>query len=148
MDKEVCRILLADDDEDDRNFFRDAIHAVKMETTLISVSNGEELMDYLENKDNPLPHILFLDLNMPCKSGLDCLTEIRNNPRLRNLTIAIYSTSGSEDDIENTFLAGAHVYIRKPKDFGTLQKVLTEVLNINWHYHSSGLNRDNFLFSI
>ncbi len=146
MDKEVCRILLADDDEDDRIFFADAIAALKMETVLNVVRDGAELIEYLQN--NPLPHILFLDLNMPCKTGFDCLSEIKNNPRLRNLTIAIYSTSGSEDDIESTFVGGANIYIRKPQDFATLKKVLGEVLNINWHYHSSGLNRDNFLFSI
>lgn len=148
MDKEVCRILLADDDEDDRNFFRDAIDAIKMKTVLTVVNDGDQLIAHLENKKNPLPHILFLDLNMPCRTGLDCLSEIKGNPRLRNLTIAIYSTSGSQDDVENTFIGGAHVYIRKPKDFATLKKVLAEVLNINWQYQSSGLNRDNFLFSI
>lgn len=148
MNNEKCHILLADDDEDDRIFFNDAIAELKMETVLSIVKNGEELIEYLEDENNPLPHILFLDLNMPCKTGFDCLSEIKSSPRLKNLTIAIYSTSGSEDDIENTFVGGANVYIRKPQDFGTLKKVLGDVLNINWQYHSSGLNKETFLFSI
>jgi CheY-like chemotaxis protein len=147
MNEERCRILLADDDEDDRLFFKDAIDALRRDTDFTSVNDGEQLIDYLEAAEE-LPHILFLDLNMPCKTGFDCLGEIRNNPKLKNLTVAIYSTSGSEEDIENTFVGGANVYIRKPHDFETLKKVLAEVININWQFHTSGLNKETFLFSI
>jgi CheY-like chemotaxis protein len=148
MNPVKSHILLADDDEDDRLFFKDAINSLKMETQLDIVKDGQELIDYLEDEGNPVPHILFLDLNMPCKNGFECLEEIRKMAKLKNLTIAIYSTSSSEQDIENAFVGGANVYIRKPDGFEALKRVLLEVLNVNWQFQTGGLNKDTFLFSI
>jgi CheY-like chemotaxis protein len=148
QDKTLMNILLADDDEDDRSFFNDAIKELKMNNNLTIFKDGEELMDYMNNPDSVIPHILFLDLNMPCKTGHDCLKEIRANPRFKDLSIAIYSTSSSEKDIEDTFIGGANVYIKKPNDFNKLKKVIKDVVNMNWQYHTSGLNKETFFFSI
>ena len=142
------RILLADDDEDDRTFFSEAIAELKMTNQLTLFNDGKDLMDYLSKPESSLPHILFLDLNMPYKNGLDCLKEIRADSRFKNVSVAIYSTSSSEEDIEETFVRGANVYIKKPSDFAALKRVLSEVITINWQYQTSGLNRDNFLLSL
>jgi len=148
MAKQPIYILLADDDEDDRDFFRDALDELKINTVTTFVNDGSQLMQYLEQPDVVLPHIIFLDLNMPLMSGMECLKEIRSNEKLRHLSVAIYSTSASDEHIEETFVKGANVYIRKPNDFTTLKKVLQEVISVNWQYHTSALNKDNFLFSI
>lgn len=146
--KDPIQIFLADDDEDDRNFFSEAITELKMENRVTTFKDGKDLMDYLEKPDSRLPHILFLDLNMPCKTGFDCLKEIRLNSRFKDISIAIYSTSSSEKDIEETFVGGANIYIKKPNDFSKLKKVIKDVVNINWQFHSSGLNKETFFFSI
>ncbi|GEP50902.1 response regulator [Flavobacterium noncentrifugens] len=146
--KDPIQIFLADDDEDDRNFFSEAITELKMENRVTTFKDGKDLMDYLEKPDSRLPHILFLDLNMPCKTGFDCLKEIRANSRFKDISIAIYSTSSSEKDIEETFVGGANIYIKKPNDFSKLKKVIKDVVNINWQFHSSGLNKETFFFSI
>lgn len=148
MNSNPLHILLADDDEDDRLIFRDAINEVKVKTRLTLVNDGVQLMEYLEGIDGELPSIVFLDLNMPRKGGIECLKEIRSNASLKDLSIAIYSTSASEEDIEDTFVKGANVYIKKPNDFNTLVKVLEEVITINWQYHTSDLNKENFVLSI
>lgn len=148
MAKEPIYILLADDDEDDRDFFRDALDELKINTIVTFVNDGTQLMNYLEQPGIHLPHLIFLDLNMPLKSGMDCLREIRANERLKHLSVAIYSTSASDEHIEETFVRGANVYIRKPNDFATLKKVLNDVISVNWQYHTSALNKENFLFSI
>ena len=142
------KVLLADDDEDDRMFFEDAISELPIKTHLRSVADGDELLDYLSDPNNVMPNLIFLDLNMPKKGGIECLKEIRSDERFNNLCIAIYSTSASEQDIENTFILGANVYIRKPNDYGQLKKVLSSVLAINWQYQNANLNRENFLLSI
>jgi CheY-like chemotaxis protein len=148
MKNDHLRILLADDDEDDRNLFIDAFNELKINTKIEVVKDGQELLDFFDKPDVNLPQILFLDLNMPCKTGIECLIEIKKNDRLKNLSIAIYSTSASEKDIEETFVRGANVYIKKPNNFDSLKKVLSEVVTLNWQYHTSGLNRDNFLLSL
>jgi CheY-like chemotaxis protein len=147
MDDGVIHILLADDDEDDRLFFKEAFEEIKVKTSVTLVNDGVELMNHLTKNGHPLPHILFLDLNMPRKNGMECLQEIRSSDTLKEIPIAIYSTSSSEEDIENTFVRGANVYIKKPNDFEALKKTLEEVITINWQYHTSGLNRDIYLLN-
>ena len=51
-------------------------------------------------------------------------------------------------DIEETFVQGANVYLKKPNDFNTLRKTLEAVITTNWQYQTSGLNRDNFILSL
>ncbi|MBD3863304.1 MAG: CheY-like chemotaxis protein [Olleya marilimosa] len=145
MQEDYINITLADDDEDDRLFFTDAFDEIKITTRVKTFNDGVYLMDYLNSEDATLPNVLFLDLNMPRKSGLECLKEIKQNPKFKDIAIAIYSTSASEEDIENTFVQGANIYIKKPSDFKTLKKVLSEVVTINWQYHTNSMNKDNFL---
>ncbi|MGC4039265.1 MAG: response regulator [Flavobacterium sp.] len=148
MDKDYIHIILADDDEDDRLLFTDAFDELKINTKVNTFNDGVELMNYLNSQDAVLPNVLFLDLNMPKKNGIECLCEIKENSRFDDIAIAIYSTSSSEEHIEETFIKGANIYIKKPSDFTTLKKILSEVVTINWQYHTSGLNKDNFLLRL
>ncbi|MEW5677286.1 response regulator [Flavobacterium enshiense] len=148
MNKEYIYIILADDDEDDRLFFTDAFSELKINTKVDTFKDGVELMRYLNDPESKLPNVLFLDLNMPKKNGIECLHEIKSDDRFKDIAIAIYSTSSSEEDIEETFVCGANIYIKKPSDFNMLKKVLSDVVTINWQYHTSGLNKDNFLLRL
>lgn len=148
MNKEFTYIVLADDDEDDRFLFTEAFEELKIKNKVATFKDGIELMAYLEQPDNELPDLLFLDLNMPKKSGMECLREIKANKRFNDIIVAIYSTSSSEEDIENTFVLGANIYIKKPNDFEELKKALSEVVTTNWQYHTSGLNKENFLLRL
>ena len=141
-------ILLADDDEADRLLFTDAFSELKLETVVQTVNNGVQLMEYLQKKEKPLPQLLFLDLNMPRKNGLQCLMEIRGNEKLKDISVAIYSTSNSEKDIEETFLHGANIYIHKPADFNILKQVLEKAVRTTIQYKDETMNRDNFLLRI
>ncbi|MFN8437836.1 MAG: response regulator [Cytophagales bacterium] len=145
---EPIKVILADDDEDDRLFFEDAFNELKMNTKVQMYHDGVQLMDYINSEVSRLPHILFLDLNMPRKNGIECLKEIRSNSDFKNITIAIYSTSSSEADIENTFALGANIYIKKPDNFNELKKVLTEVLTTSWQFETSGLNKEHFFLRV
>lgn len=148
MPLHILNIALADDDQDDRILFQEAIEEIKIKTKLSLFKDGKELMDYLTLPNIILPEIVFLDLNMPIKNGMQCLSEIRNHAKLKDLLVAIYSTSSSEEDIEETFVNGANIYIKKPNSFEALKQAIDKVLQINWQYHTSALNRDNFLLRI
>jgi CheY-like chemotaxis protein len=145
MQQDFILITLADDDEDDRLFFTDAFDELKINTVVNTVNNGKELLSFLNHPETVLPNIIFLDLNMPILNGIDCLKEIKLNDKFKDIAIAIYSTSSSEKDIENTFVLGANIYIKKPSNFNELKKILADVVTINWQYHTNGLNKDNFL---
>lgn len=145
---EKITIFLADDDPDDRSLFEQALNGFSTKHKMQFFHNGKELLDYFNQPDAELPDILFLDLNMPYFTGTECLIEIRKNPKYRELPIAIYSTSSSEKDQEDTFVNGANVYIKKPDSFEKLQKVLQEVIMVNWQFQTSALNKDMFFISL
>lgn len=147
MGQDALYILLAEDDADDRLFFKEAMEEIKIKTIISFVNDGSNLMKYLSQPGIRLPNVVFLDINMPVKNGMECLKEIRSDHRLKDLAIAIYSTSGSEQDIEDAFVYGANIYIKKPNDFLELKTILTQVITRNWQYHTLGLNKENFLFS-
>ena len=121
MNTDFINICLADDDEDDRLFFTDAFDELKINTKVSTFNDGVELMNYLNDDASILPNVLFLDLNMPKKNGVECLLEIKQNERFSDIAIAIYSTSSSEEHIEETFVNGANIYIKKPNDFENLK---------------------------
>ncbi len=146
--KTSIEILLVDDDSDDRNTFKDALSELKIGTNLTLLEDGRNLLEYLENPDNKKPDILFLDLNMPYNTGVECLIELRQYSKFNDLSIAIYSTSSTDKDIEETFINGANIYIKKPNDFAKLKKILNDVVNMNFQFHNSGLNKETFLLNI
>lgn len=130
MEMNQLNILLADDDTDDCIFFKNALQELSRPTQLTAVHDGEQLMNYLfENSEN-LPNVLFLDLNMPRKNGLECLSEIKHNKTLNDLPVIIFSTSYSPDTINMLFKIGAHVYIHKPNDFAKLKQVIQHGLSM------------------
>jgi CheY-like chemotaxis protein len=147
MQNDPIYVLLADDDENDRMFFKEAFEEIKIKTVVKTVIDGIELIEHLK-VDPVLPSVLFLDLNMPRKGGMECLQELRSSDRFKDIVVAIYSTSASEEDIEETFVKGADIYIKKPNDFMSLKNILSKVITINWQYRTSGLDRDNFLLSL
>ena len=148
MKKEPLHILLADDDEDDRLLFTEAFSELKIKTIVHTVNTGIQLMERLKMKNIRLPHLLFLDLNMPRKNGLECLKEIRSDKKLKDISIAIYSTSGTEKDMEETFRNGANVYITKPNDFNILKQILEKVVVTTYQYQDQSMKRENYLLRI
>ncbi len=148
MDKEPLYILLAEDDESDRLIFKEAFAELKINTIVHTVNDGVQLMKWLNKESNRLPHLIFLDLNMPRKNGMECLKEIRSNKKLKDVFVAIYSTSDNEKDMEETFLNGANVYITKPGSFNKLKNVLEKAVVTAFQYQDQSMIRENFLLRI
>ena len=148
MNKQPLHILLVDDDEADQLLFKKALEELEIKPKVNIINNGIELMTYLTKEKVKLPHIIFLDLNMPRKNGLDCLKEIRGNNKLKDISIAIYSTSDNEKDIEETLLNKANIYITKPDDFNVLKQLLYKAVAATHLYHGDTFNRENFFLRI
>lgn len=146
--KAPLRILLTDDDEGDRLIFKEIIDEIDRDTNVFMVKDGQQMMDFLSTKNQPLPDIIFLDLNMPDMNGIECLKEIRKFEKYSDISIVIYSTSTSETDIEDTFLYGANIYITKPSDYNELKKVLAKALSTTRLNRQSEFDRSNFVLKI
>jgi CheY-like chemotaxis protein len=125
-----ANILLADDDDDDRLLFKDVLKEYSKDSNVKFAHNGEHLMTLLRSEE--LPDVLFLDLNMPLKNGIECLEEIRSDEKLKDLPVVIFSTSAHPGTINQMYDIGAHLYVRKPNDFRTLRKAIQEVLKKDW----------------
>ena len=138
-------LLLADDDYDDCVFFKEALEELPVSSTLKTVNDGEQLMNLLHTKPEPFPDILFLDLNMPRKTGFECLTEIKSNEKLKSLPVIVYSTSFDHEVVNMLYEKGAHYYIRKPGEFSKLKKVILEALTITYQNLSLQPGKENFV---
>ena len=124
-------IFLAEDDADDRMFFEDALKKVAIPTQLTLSNDGLELMSNLEIViEPPPPDVIFLDLNMPRKNGFQCLEEIRNTHKLKDIPIVIFSTTTNADAVNKTYQHGANHYICKPRSFDLLVKTIETVLTL------------------
>lgn len=130
MNEKKLNVLLADDDSDDCDFFKIALDALPLITKLKTVNDGEQLMNYLSENYENLPNILFLDINMPRKNGIECLSEIKQDNKLKDLPVVMFSTANSQEKIKSVFKTGANVYLHKPCDIGQLKQLLLHVLPI------------------
>ena len=130
MNLSELHILLADDDKDDCLFFEEAITGLIPLTNFTAMHNGEQLMQLLSNQTGKLPHILFLDLNMPRKNGFECLAEIKQNKKLKTLPVVIFSTSFEQEVVNQLYDSGAQYFIRKPSEFSLFKKIILHTLNL------------------
>ncbi len=144
---EHFNLLLADDDKDDCLFFRDALEELPVQAELTTVHNGEQLMQLLGESKDTLPHVLFLDLNMPRKNGFECLSELKLDDRLKSLPVIIFSTSFEQDVVNLLYKKGGQYYIRKPAEFSQLKNVILEALTLIAEGKTSQPDRDQFVIT-
>lgn len=128
-ERHMNHVVLADDDLDHGILFKMILNEVDPTKTLTIVKNGEELMEYLSEQ---VPDLLFLDLKMPCKDGLTCLSEIRNSLGLIHLPIVVYSQSTHIMDIRKCFHNQANLYMVKPFNSFQLRSALETIISVEW----------------
>jgi len=128
MNVKQFNILLADDDTDDCGFISEALKEFTLPTRLTTVQDGEELMQLLTKESQEFPDVIFLDLNMPRKNGFECLSEIRNNEKLKQIPVIIYSTSFHMEIANLLYTKGANFYISKPVEISRLKKSVQDII--------------------
>lgn len=108
------RLLIADDDIDDVELIKAFFTENKLQIQINEVYDGEILLEHLRADTRNLPQLILLDLNMPKKSGLEALQEIKMNEVFRKIPVVIFSTSTTNKDIEKAYELGASCFVSKP----------------------------------
>jgi CheY-like chemotaxis protein len=140
MEINSLQILLADDDEDDCYFFKQALQGFPMPVNLTAVNNGEQLMENLNDSKIELPQILFLDLNMPKKNGFECLLEIKENKKFKQIPVVIFSTSFEQEVVKLLYDNGAQYYIRKPAEIKSYKSIIKHAITLITNNQSADTN--------
>lgn len=126
------RILLVDDDADDRKYFMEAVDEIDSTITCIAAKDGQQALAFLKSPGFDLPDYIFLDLRMPRISGKQCLLQIKADDRLKDIPVIIYTTSRGAEESEELQRMGAVHFISKPADPDEIYYVLTLVLEERW----------------
>ncbi|WP_162418351.1 response regulator [Cyclobacterium roseum] len=147
MISQHINILLADDDQADCLLFKAALQELPVSASLTIVQNGEEVMEELSKNGKKLPDVLFLDINMPRKSGFATLGEIKRNTGLQKLPVIMFSTSADLESIKKVFRDAAHYYICKPVEFANWKKVIYEALTLVTEKDHSLPLEENFMIT-
>ncbi|MEP6466825.1 MAG: response regulator [Parafilimonas sp.] len=121
------KILVAEDDADDRFLIQTAFEEKGYNDTLDFVENGIELLSYLNDAKNAIPRIILLDLNMPKKDGREVLLELKQHHLFKRIPIVVFTTTKNEKEIVRCYDLGANTYIVKPTTFDELLFIVEQI---------------------
>jgi len=124
-------VFYADDDIDDLDFFRDVINSIGQKIKLFTHDRGDNLLTALRNPP-PVPQIIFLDLNMPGKSGFDVLEELKSSDDFKDIPVVAFSTSSDDHNVSKCMKLGASFYVTKSTSFDSLKRSIEHTLSIDW----------------
>lgn len=125
----IQTIFIADDDADDQMLFRQALQDVAPHIRLEASKDGNELLSLLQNFK---PELLFLDLDMPSKNGLECLKAIRSNPVFSDMYIIVFSSTTRPANIAVAYEMGADLFFIKPSFYQELVQSIKTLIELDW----------------
>ncbi|MDB5248284.1 MAG: response regulator receiver protein [Segetibacter sp.] len=143
----IKHVLLADDDIDDCNFFKEALEGYQERTMFTIVNDGEQLIDLLITIEH-LPDVIFLDINMPRKNGVECLTEIKRHKRLEAIPVIIFTTTFERGVVDLMYQKGAHYFICKPGEFLQFKKIIQQSLILLANGEIAQPHKEHFVLKV
>jgi CheY-like chemotaxis protein len=138
-------IYLAEDDKEDCQLFKEALEELPISAKLTTFEDGEQLLERLTKKQNKLPDVVFLDLNMPRKNGFASLGAIKRDNKLDRIPVIILSSASEEYKVKQVFSDAAHYYVRKPSDFSELKNVIYKALTLIVQENKPLPRKENFM---
>jgi CheY-like chemotaxis protein len=129
MNEALTQILLVEDNAADIRLTREALRDAKVLNELHVARDGVEAMEHLRGHRSGLrpPDLVILDLNLPRMTGKEVLAEMKADPLLRRIPVAVLTTSAEEIDILHSYDLGANCYLTKPVDLTQFLKVVHSV---------------------
>lgn len=123
------KVLLVDDDIDDRELFEEAIELAGSSFQCLLAADAPTALRLMKEH---MPDLVFLDINLPVVSGWECLNIIRNNELYKDIPVIIYTTSSHERDKQIARDLGANLFVTKPHNFEVLADVVKQLINANY----------------
>jgi len=130
--------MLVDDDMDDTELFTEAVGSVDASVSCLNAFDGKEALAKLYNKAGSKPDLIFLDINMPIMNGWQFLSHLKDDEKLKEIPVIMYSTSSKMTDFRTALDSGALCFFTKPDSFITLKNILRIVLE---HLHNDDLDK-------
>jgi CheY-like chemotaxis protein len=131
MNADLISVLLVEDDPGDVLLVKEAFEDHKVGNALSVVSDGVEALQYVRGEGDyasvARPDLILLDLNLPRKSGIEVLAEIKGDRRLFTIPIVVLTTSEAEEDIVAAYKLHANAYITKPVDFEQFSRIVHQI---------------------
>jgi CheY-like chemotaxis protein len=118
---------MADDDKDDFFILKEAAERAGEVLQISYAGNWLELWRFIMKT---IPDMLFLDINMPVKDGIECLQLLRNERKYDKVPILIYSTSVSKADIDKAYRHGANYFIVKPNAIDDIANIIKKLISM------------------
>jgi chemotaxis family two-component system response regulator Rcp1 len=127
----LIEILLVEDNPGDVRLTKEALRDAKVRNTMETVPDGVEAMAFLRKEGryqhSPRPDLILLDLNLPKKSGLEVLKEVKADEDLRSIPVVVLTTSQAEQDIVKSYDLHANAYIAKPVELSQFITVVKAI---------------------
>ncbi len=127
----ILELLIVEDNPGDVTLFREALAEAGIDARLHTVGDGQEALDFLRRRgphcDAPRVDAVVLDLNLPGKRGQQVLTEMSADPALRDIPVAVLTTSKSESEIWRNYTPGKCVYFAKTAQFAGLVEIARRI---------------------
>lgn len=131
MGNKPIDLLLVEDNPGDVRLTREALKLCKHKINLHVTEDGEKAIDFLYKQGSytnvPFPDLIFLDLNLPKKHGLDVLAEIKSDHALQSIPVFILTTSNAEEDIIKSYSLYANCYLQKPVDVNKFKEMIQTI---------------------
>lgn len=134
-------VLLAEDDLEDVEIFGWAMQQADISYELRHAENGDRLFVLLKEK---IPYILFLDIKMPCKDGISCITEIRRNREYDHMPVIMYTAYAHPESMENSYRGGANYFLSKSAAMTDMVNAIKKIFAIDWKSYQHYPIRDQF----
>ena len=129
MGGNALKLYMIDDDVDDQEIFMMALDDVNKDVTCRLANNCPDAIHTLNNDTGFIPDYIFLDINMPKMSGLQCLPEIKKMDHLKDAKIIMYSTTRDKNMMEKSKELGATDFLVKPTGIAELSRSLARILD-------------------
>jgi CheY-like chemotaxis protein len=140
---EVLNVLFVDDDADEYYLFNEAIEQSEQQVKMTRAKDGNDLMKILSTGNHP--DIIFMDLNMPYKDGLETLMELKSSSAFQNIPVIIFSTTSNSSQINTCYEQGANMYVVKPESFDQITSMVNKVFALDWKAKASPTSFSNFV---